>query len=78
MTSKQKAKELVQKFRTKVNCYSDYDGDLKYDESVRVQNAKQCALIAVEEIIDAIKHEDNRMFYEIKFWQEVKTEIKEL
>ena len=30
------------------------------------------AIDVVNEILDAIKHEDNVMYYEIKFWTEVK------
>jgi len=29
----------------------------------------------VDEVLWAIKHEDNRMYYEIKFWNEVKTNL---
>lgn len=30
------------------------------------------AIDVVQEVIGAIEHEDNRMYYEIKFWNEVK------
>ena len=71
MTPKEKAKELFDKYATYVVMWT---GGIEVEN----QNCKQCALIAVDEIIDAIKHEDNRMYYEIKYWEEVKQEIKNL
>ena len=32
----------------------------------------ELAINVAEEVIGAIEHEDNRMYYEIKFWNEVK------
>ena len=66
MTPKEKAQELVNKMRKYAQC-EHYDSE---DE------IKQCALIAVDEIITAI---DN-LQYERKtdFWQEVQTEIEKL
>jgi hypothetical protein len=43
-----------------------YDGYL----SVKLQDAKQCALIAVDEILTN--------GYEVPYWQQVKTEIEAL
>ncbi len=61
MTPKEKAKELVEKMAiyhwTDV---CDYEG------------AKQCALIAVDEIIDLVKHID---VDSEDYWEEVKQEI---
>ena len=71
MTPKEKAKELFDKYATYVVMWT---GGIEVEN----QNCKQCALIAVDEIIDAIKHEDNRMYYEIKYWEEVKQEIENL
>ena len=71
MTPKEKAKELFNKYATYVVMWT---GGIEVEN----QNCKQCALIAVDEIIDAIKHEDNRMYYEIKYWEEVKQEIENL
>ena len=71
MTPKEKAKELFDKYATYVVMWT---GGIEVEN----QNCKQCALIVVDEIIDAIKHEDNRMYYEIKYWEEVKQEIKNL
>jgi len=63
MTSKGKAIELV-------NMYLQiYDG--------RVPQAKKCALIAVDEILNAMKKVEFRNPYNI-YWQEVKQEINKL
>jgi hypothetical protein len=70
MTPQNKAKELVDK----------YDETLTYLESKA--KAKQCALIAVDEILwEIIKYADNSKEYvteNAKFWQEVKQEIQNL
>ena len=60
MTSKEKAAELIVNYQLK--CKS-----LNYDE------AKQCALIAVDEIINAVDE-----WTEDYYWQEVKQEIEKL
>jgi len=62
MTAKEKSKELVDK----------YDETLTYLESKA--NAKQCALIAVEEILSAHLFDLD----EKEYWQQVKTEIENL
>jgi hypothetical protein len=63
MTPKEKAEEL----------YSMYNSFGKLNDS----EVKECALIAVDEIIDMVKHtpiED----IETDYWQEVKQEIEKL
>lgn len=65
MTPKKKAKELVDKFYEILPYW------------VNEQDAKQCALIAVDEILSEIYSNnfitsDNRRIY----WQQVKTEIE--
>ncbi len=71
MTPKEKAKELVDKMS-----YNDFD---KY-HNCSYYVAKNCALIAVNEIINnsiewlGCKYQDE----EIKYWQEVKQEIEKL
>ncbi len=74
MTPKEKAKELVDKM---LHCYQGH-----IDE----YTAKQCALIAVDEIINLsparspINDSSDFMphFNAVKYWQEVKTEIEKL
>ena len=70
MTPKEKAKELVDK-------YSVYTSGWNYDEL-----AKQCALIAVDEIITAIENVFTKSVAKLnstyRYWQEVKNEIEKL
>ena len=65
MTSKEKAKELVEK----------YDETLTYIESK--SKAKQCALIAVDEIIELRKgyFDCGKEIQDEKYWQYVKREL---
>jgi hypothetical protein len=72
MTPKQKAKQLVKKFTSAtMTLVADYEW---VDD---IQSAKQCALIAVDEIIEAIEwHEYETPNKEIRFWVEVKKEIE--
>ena len=81
MTPKEKAIELVDKFRE----YSHTDFNYTrggYQVDTQIKNAKQCALIAVDEIIEATKTEIDRPDYNgvvlDKYWQEVKTELEKL
>ena len=68
MTPQEKAKELVDRF----------DETLTYLESK--QKAKQCALIAVEEILNTLYSIPfgNALDNELEYWQEVKQEIEKL
>jgi hypothetical protein len=72
MTPKEKAAELIVNYQLK--CKS-----LNYDE------AKQCALIAVNEIINTLNYDirdldvrGNILLDLIKYWREVKQEIEKL
>jgi hypothetical protein len=65
MTPQEKAKELVYKF----------DDTMEFSTPQRF--AKQCSLIAVDEIIFvASKYNDTQA--EVSYWQEVKQEIEQL
>jgi len=61
MTPKEKAKELVDKFKLKHKFFTN---------SFIKTTAKQCALIAVDEIL--------KLRTAISYWQEVKQEIEKL
>ena len=61
MTPKEKATELVNKHFDFVEAWS---------ESNQIENAKQCALITVNEILSDV--------ITSTFWNEVKTEIKKI
>lgn len=70
MTPKQKAEELFDKMSTN-------NGDEHHHCTYYV--AKQCALIAVEEIKEAIFwHPYERPYFELEYWNEVKQEIEKL
>lgn len=64
LTPKEKAELLVDKFYP------------MFDSSARLSIAKSCALIAVDEILEAIDwHFYQTPTNEIEYWQEVKKEI---
>ena len=69
MTAKEKAKELFKKFRQIPPC-SPYTG-------VDDGEAKQCTLIAVDEIINSIVITDlTTADNQFKYWEKVKKEIE--
>jgi hypothetical protein len=73
MTPKEKAEELVSKYITNQNSW--YLENLV--DGLRIAHAKQCALIAVDEIID----EYQKIFPNVNrrnYWDEVKQEIEKL
>jgi hypothetical protein len=94
MTPKEKAEELVDKFYQTTPNEAWINEPLGIAEEYKAWNqAKQCALIAVDEIIDevynishqyaAIYNEETKFYNyteskELKFWQEVKKEIEAL
>ena len=65
MTPKEKAKELVEQFTFRCE-------ECNYD-----WNAKQCALIAVDELIDNYEEKYKYCLTKI-YWEEVKHEIEKL
>jgi hypothetical protein len=76
MTPKEKAKELMLKYlKLDIEVGGQYDGYL----TMKMHDAKQCALIAVDEIIEQnniwIKHTGKGTN---NYWQEVKQEIAKL
>ena len=72
MTPKEKAKELFNKY------YSYLKANLM-DDKEAIDDAKQCALIAVDEILDSHYKLLSGVKTSIyKYWQEVKQEIKNI
>ena len=67
MTPKEKATELVDKFHIKVH---DRDGTSAMNEF----EAKQCVLVAVDEIIDVATF--FYLYEEKEYWDKVKKEIE--
>jgi len=89
MTAKEKAKELVDKYLS--TTYTPCENEIfckqkqcKYDNRVvcfvNIKVAKQCALIAVEEIIKQLHKVDTgyNMIKHIEYQNEVKQEIEKL
>jgi hypothetical protein len=76
MTPKEKAEELVENFRLNV---LDYEGS-----GLNLFKVKQCALIAVDEILTVVKFYEKqncRLLIDnmkVLYWQEVKQEIEKL
>ncbi len=76
MTPQEKAKELVEKYFNRFHRSSDLE--LSWKE------CKQCALIAVDEIIKNIENytewsvEQLKLTRQYEFWEQVKEEIKKL
>lgn len=69
MTPKEKAQELVDKFRI--------------SKAITESYAKQCALIAVDEILqgyefDSLDIEHKRIMDNINYWDKIKQEIEKL
>ena len=86
MTAKEKALDLYSTYETYVrfnmeDCSFTYR-DVNYTFTFAVKKtAKQCALIAVDEIISTLESmqlifSDRELI--LKFWQQVKTEIESL
>ena len=71
MTPKEKAKELFNKF----DFIYSYDGLDIMDEEFTKEDRKQCALIAVNQILSLCW---NGNMVAMAYWQEVKQEIKEI
>jgi hypothetical protein len=76
MTPKEKAKELYNKCNPHCLTKSFYGDDIER------QSTKQCALIAVEEILSHITITTNQSGlirdFQKQYWQQVKTEIENL
>ena len=72
MTPKEKAFKLLERFRLNV---LDYEG-----ASINTHKAKQCATIAVDEIMKTYPSKNGIALYEnqindFEYWQQVKQEI---
>ena len=71
MTPKEKAQELVDKFRNEITSF--------LGDNMKKINAKKCALIAVDEILFVLEFNlDFRMERSITYYLEVKQEIQNL
>lgn len=75
MTPKEKAEELVNKFKPHSHFWVHDFGSQKDYDIEKLENAKQCALIAVEEIQELI---ETTNIEEQDYWYDVKFEINNL
>lgn len=69
---KEKAKELVEKFKSFVHCTSSWN---EYDDYLELETAKQCAKIAVEEILEILRSFSSINKLDYDYWISVKQEI---
>lgn len=77
MTAKEKAKELVWKFAEYSHTDFDYNNG-GYQVKSQMENAKQCALIAVDEILKDKEIIDGMRVINDPYWQQVKQELEKL
>ena len=79
MTPKEKAKELFDKFYF-VNSESVelITGEYEILFSLHESDAKQCALIALDEIIEALELNTWQNIKQIEYYQEIKVELIKL
>lgn len=74
MTPKEKAEELFNKYRNTIMSF--------LSDNMKDYNAQQCALIAVDEILQELDHlpfnDQDFGTFKMKYWQEVKKEIEKL
>jgi hypothetical protein len=79
MTPKEKAEELVHKFK-KYSYYPTTNDDVLFVNELN-KNAQQCALIAVDEILSDYKNyllHENTEYKGLMYWNEVKQELEKL
>jgi hypothetical protein len=80
MTPKEKATQLCDAFYQKLpleRYVKTTDGDLSWEYN-SWKRAKECALIAVDEILNALSYKVSSNFEELKYYEELKQEIKKL
>lgn len=84
MTPKEKAEELFEKYYRLFNNFPNYQyvlENLNTIQDEKLYTAKQCALIAVDEILSLSKIASlrrNETEMELEFWNEVYKEIENL
>jgi hypothetical protein len=73
MTAKEKAEELFDKYFKIVDLFDDGNIELYH----YIQRSKQCALIAVDEILEELS---DTLYYDTNYewWIQVRTEIESL
>ena len=71
MKPKEKANELYSKYDDLLN--KDFGNPIVFDNQL-----KQCALIAVDEIIDSLQIKNYAQADNYEYWNEIKQEIEKL
>lgn len=74
MSAKEKSDELIDK----MYYIGKYDDKEDYNPAMAWERAKQCALIAVDEIINHHSQEQGLYRIDTYYWQEVKQELLKL
>jgi hypothetical protein len=77
MNPKEKAKQLIDSFKPLLQRWDCYNDEPVDDEFI-IYDAKKCALIAIDEIIDAL---ENHAYFEeeqYNFFVKVKKEIEDV
>lgn len=77
MTPKEKSKQLIDKFDEQLNHLACGTNGI---EEYIYEQARYCALIAVDEILDDDVYDMSEQLFEnrINYWEEVKQEIEKL
>ena len=76
MTHKEQAKELIEMFIFFASNQGTTEDGFIYSDEMQMFNAKQCALVAVDYLIEDEKSYNNGSFYPSDSWQQVKKEIE--
>jgi hypothetical protein len=72
---KEKAEQLIEQFRPLVVHDKDGEDGFEYSREVETYYAKQCAFIAVDEIINSVDDEHVSDIFN-DYWEEVKQELE--
>ena len=74
MNTKEKADELIDK----MYYVGRYDDKEDYNPAMAWERAKQCALMAVDEILNHHSQEQGLYRIDTYYWQQVKSELQSL
>jgi len=81
MNPKEKAKSLLNIMSEQTYNYQPYAGAHYLKEEIGYEAGKKCSLISIKNILtalNAIEGQNQSLYEEEKYWNEVKTEIENL
>ena len=78
MTPKEKAGQLVIKMYQPLPASKEAVKGKEHLYYNQWNAAKQCALIAVNEILEIVRSDESAIIVELQFWEEVKKELSKL